>query len=57
MLSPEPEHPGPEGTHVVLLLLPLSCAPLSPTLPISETQLLPVNAGFRLEANSSGALF
>ena len=49
-LCPDPEHPGPEGTHVVMLLLPLSCVPLSLTLPTSETQLPSVNAGFRLKS-------
>lgn len=56
-LCPDREHPGPEGTHVVLLLLTLSCVPLSLTLPISKIQLPSVNAGFGLEVSSSGAPF
>lgn len=54
---PDREHPGPEGTHVVLLLLTLSCVPLSLSLPISKTQLPSVNAGFGPEVNPSGAPF
>ena len=34
----------------MMLLLPLSCVPLSLTLPTSETQLPSVNAGFRLKS-------
>ena len=56
-LCPDREHPGPEGAHVVLLLLTLSCVPLSLSLPISKTQLPSVNAGFGPEVNPSGAPF